>query len=90
MIYVDELREWPSGEWCHMWHANNDLEALHAFAETLGLERKWLHESRGISGFFPHYDLTPVKRKQALAYGAQPMELAEWIKGRLKDDKSPT
>ncbi|MFM2091501.1 MAG: hypothetical protein RLZZ127_1990 [Planctomycetota bacterium] len=60
-IYVDPLmatirsRKWPYDQGYHLFHINYDLEALHAFAERLGLRRQWLHAAPG----FPHYDLTP-------------------------------
>lgn len=83
MIYVDEIRDYGAkGKWCHMW-TDGDITALHLFAAAIGLKRSWLHESHGISGEFPHYDLTPPKRKLALEYGAEEMALADWIKQRI-------
>lgn len=84
MIYVDEIRDYtPKGEWCHMW-SDGDENELHAFAIVLGLQRSWVHRSRGISGEFTHYDLRPSKRKQALKYGAQFKPLKEWIMERTQ------
>jgi len=42
------------------------LEELHLFAGRLGLHRKWFQDHRRL----PHYDLTPNKRRQAVALGA--------------------
>lgn len=80
MIYVDEIRNYFSkGDWCHMW-TDGDESELHNFASQLNMHRNWVHRSKGISGEFVHYDLTPSKRKQALAKGAQFKPLKEWIK----------
>jgi hypothetical protein len=84
LIYVDELRDYPNGQWAHMWHSENDTEALHKFAARLGLKREWLHLSRGISGDFPHYDLRPSKRTRALERGAEYMPLKDWIQSRKR------
>lgn len=83
VIYVDELREYPNGKWCHMW-TDGDVEALHTFAAKLGLKREWLHESRGISGEFRHYDLRPNLRTLALECGAKYKPLKQWIAERAK------
>lgn len=69
MIFVDELREYPNrGVWCHMW-TDGDISELHAFAHKLGLKRPWLHADGG-GGRFPHYDLSPSKRRLAVKMGA--------------------
>lgn len=73
MIYVDNLIEWPTkircfreGS-CHMFARIADLEALHAFATRIGLRRAWFqHAGKGTA----HYDLTPAKRRAAVAAGA--------------------
>lgn len=82
MILVDNLRAWPtypSGHkyWAHMWHSDNDLDALDAFAERLGLKRHWRHKHEGLI----HYDLTPTKRIEALALGAVKMQVKDWLRG---------
>lgn len=82
MIYVDEIREYPSGQWAHLW-TDGSVDELHIFAQSIGLRREWFQVSRGISGEFPHYDVTPSKRKQALRQGAQYMPLKEWIMRQL-------
>lgn len=82
MIYVDEIRDYgPKGDWCHLW--SDDIEELHHFAKDLGMRRSWLHESRGLSGDFKHYDLRPSKRELALARGAVFMPFKDWIKARI-------
>jgi hypothetical protein len=71
MIMVDELRRFPGAEppfhegSCHL-TTTGTLAELHAFAERIGLRRAWFQaRSRA-----PHYDLTPRRRKAALAAGA--------------------
>lgn len=89
-IYVDDIfRATPRTaqarkhgiEWCHMMSDGN-LEELHQLAEKIGLKRSWFQFT-----VIPHYDLTPAKRKQAIAAGAierTSFELTEvrrsWIK----------
>jgi hypothetical protein len=89
MIFVDEIREYPSGQWCHMWSDASDYE-LDAFAvAALCLRTAWSHESYGASGRFYHYDLRPSKRKLALKRGAVFMPLTDWIKARLPEETRP-
>jgi hypothetical protein len=80
MIYVDPLmnhgwrlrgRFTPS---CHLWTDSEDLEELHAFAKSIGLERRWF-QSATKPRTLNHYDLTPSKRTQAIAAGAIELNL---------------
>ena len=81
-IIVDELQGWPqkaksggryfgSGKQsCHLMvepdeRGQVDLEALHAFARRIGLRREWFQPLS-----WPHYDLTPQKRAEAVRLGA--------------------
>ncbi|MBK8476991.1 MAG: DUF4031 domain-containing protein [Opitutaceae bacterium] len=88
-VYVDGLRVHRSrseparsaGErfghrWCHLW--SNDLDALHAMAEGLGMHRDWFQDRPG----FPHYDLPPFRREAALALGAVEYSLKAWLRER--------
>ena len=84
-VYVDALFEWPieltenpqarrvagytGGQWCHMWA--DTLQELHAMADKVGMRRSWFQDRQT----FPHYDLTPSKRRLAVAYGAVEQEL---------------
>ena len=79
MIYVDELRDYPScrlpsKRWCHL-ATDGDLEELHAFAARLGLQRRWFQGQ----ATHPHYDLAPSKRAQALRLGAKAVTSTELI-----------
>lgn len=82
-IYVDEIREYPSGEWCHMWTDESDT-TLDTFARKLGLNANWVHISNGISGKFRHYDLRPSKRAKAIKLGAVEKPLRQWIQERMQ------
>lgn len=75
-IVVDELQKWPTkiktfaAGSCHLMiehdeHGQLDLEGLHAFAKSIGLDRRWFQPRSS-----PHYDLNASKRKLALAMGA--------------------
>ena len=89
VLMVDRLFHLPSQDpvayevgtrnghlWCHLWCAPGSEAALHAFAERIGMRREWFQEKAD----FPHYDLTPRKRKLAVAAGARETELAEWLR----------
>lgn len=57
-------------QFCHLMveadeHGQLDLEALHKFADLIGLKRSWFQPRSS-----PHYDLTPSKRALALRVGA--------------------
>jgi len=72
MIWVDELRQWPteircfqSGA-CHLTSSTHDLDELHAFARRIGMRRSWFQDHRRL----PHYDLTPERRQRAIELGA--------------------
>lgn len=54
-------------KWCHMTVGKNDsLEELHSLASTIGLKRSYFQNH----AFYPHYDLTPSKRRLAISKGA--------------------
>lgn len=99
---VDQLTEHPAAavkgaarrcgrRWCHMTcddFSPAGLEALHCFAEGLGLRRSWFQDlRRGTNLWHPHYDLVPGKRALAVASGAVELdtrELLDWMaRGRL-------
>jgi hypothetical protein len=66
--------------WCHMIVDGPD-EELHAFAERIGMERRWAQDH----GPTLHYDLTPPRRALALRHGA--VEISEIELGSLIDRK---
>jgi len=53
-------------QWCHLFADDDDLEALHLFALSLGLKRSYFQDHR----LLRHYDLTPAKRALAINLGA--------------------
>ena len=71
MICVDPLTnteqtdKWKYGPKCHMFSDTGDLDSLHAFAKTIGLNRDWFQQTK-----YPHYDLTEAVRKYAVRNGA--------------------
>lgn len=79
MIFVDALVTHPATKdadarrvgarhghrWCHLF-TDGALEDLHTFALQIGLRRAWFQAHERL----PHYDLTPPRRKLALAAGA--------------------
>jgi hypothetical protein len=95
MIYVDELVDYPPAavpraarsygtRWCHLWTDPGNEEALHTFAAGIGMRRAWFQNRRG----FPHYDLVPGRRAVALAAGAVPSSLREWVKQQFELSKN--
>lgn len=66
-FYVDALLPalWRYRKSCHLF-TDGDLEALHAFAASLGLRRSWFQNHSRL----PHYDLTASKRALAICMGA--------------------
>jgi len=70
MIYVDQLRDclpnanWPFRKSCHLYA--DELDELNEFAQGIGLQRSWLHQSPSLI----HYDLTPRMRQRAIRAGA--------------------
>jgi hypothetical protein len=91
LIYVDDTFKWPiedtnpsarpvaakhGGRWCHLWCDPGEEDALHLLASKIGIRRQWFQRRETLS----HYDLVPSKRVLAIAYGAVPASLAEWMR----------
>lgn len=66
-VYVDEIRDYESGRWCHM--MADSTEELHQFAAGMGLRRSWADHHRGVVDIV-HYDLRPNMRALAIQLGA--------------------
>ncbi len=81
-IYVDTIRRYPSGLWCHM-ATDGPIEELHRFAERMGLSQSWLQHHRLV----PHYDLRPAGRERAIALGAIAVSSKELLR-RTRRDRS--
>lgn len=87
-IYVDPLRTYPTSmippkvlkkygrQWCHMM-TDGTSDELHTFARRLGLQQSWVQKDGKPD---EHYDLTPAKRKQAIALGAIPVSGREQVR----------
>lgn len=81
-VYVDPLAYWGwtlrghPVENCHMFTDAVDLTELHDMAVKIGMKRSWFQNKSGR----PHYDLTPARRKAAIALGAVKVGNREAIK----------
>lgn len=60
------------------------LEALHAFALSIGLRRSWFQPHK----LAAHYDLTPGKHAAALAKGAVLVDAYEQARRRIEARKA--
>ena len=81
-IYVDTIRRYPSGLWCHM-ATDGSIEELHRLAEKIGLSRSRLQHHRLV----PHYDLRPSVRERATTLGAIEVSSKELLR-RTRQDRS--
>lgn len=86
-VYVDPLMpcipspQWPYRYSCHL-VADTDHE-LHLFARRIGLRDAWFQ--RGRQGqTLPHYDLTPGRRKAAVAAGAVELTRRQMVERIMK------
>lgn len=83
MIFVDELRVWPTSircfkaGSCHLF-TDGVSEELHAFAKRLALKRSWFQHHLRV----PHYDLTPARRARAVLLGASETTARDWLRRR--------
>jgi hypothetical protein len=93
-VYVDEIREhggsktfrWPRS--CHMYA--DTLEELHAMAVAIGMMRAWFQGERAD---FPHYDLVPARRLNAIQLGALQKDkyhAVEFARSRRAADATPS
>lgn len=75
VVVVDEARlPFRGALWCHLWSA--DEVALHRLALQLELKPEWF---QGNNLRFRHYDLSPTKRKKAIALGAKEVTAYELV-----------
>lgn len=79
-IYVDTIRHYPSGLWCHM-ATDGSIEELQHFAQRIGLSRSRLQHHRLV----PHYDLRPIGRERAVALGAIEVPSKELLRRSRQD-----
>lgn len=82
-IYVDTIRHYPSGLWCHM-ATDGPIEELQRFAERIGFSRSRLQHHRLV----PHYDLRPVGRERAVALGALEVSSKKLLRRTRQDRDS--
>ena len=80
MVYVDSLRNWGwviNGRKTQSCHLIADTpDELHEIAGKIGLKRSW-YQGPGKASF-PHYDLVPSKREEALGLGTQAISRREF------------
>ena len=81
MVYVDALQEYPEKpfghrKWAHLW-ADSE-EELHAFAQSIGLQRAWFQADK----FLNHYDVVPSKWTLAWKQGAQLTTILAWLEAK--------
>ena len=77
MLYVDGMHKRMGhrfNNYCHLM-TDNGLIELHEFAEKLGVRRYFQNKPR-----YPHYDLSPNKRRLAVSLGAIEVSSEEMIK----------
>lgn len=86
-VYVDynqpclPNKNWKYKSVCRM--MADTITELNNFAISIGLQKGWFQNK---NTRFPHYDLTPNKRKLAIKYGAieiSPVGLIKYFKGKL-------
>lgn len=75
-VYVDELKKYPSGYWCHMACDSDDQTELHELAQKIGLKPEWFQEHT----VHPHYDLRGAMRRRAITAGAVAVSSFEFVK----------
>lgn len=76
MVWVDPLRDhgWRLGPSSHL--MADTPEELHAFAERVGLRRRWFQAHPRLW----HYDLTATRRERAVALGAVQLGTREAVR----------
>jgi hypothetical protein len=78
-VYVDPLlpvhsrANWRWETSCHL--MADTIEELHAFAASIGIERRWFQTRPD----FPHYDLSPDHRARAVELGAVGCSRREFV-----------
>jgi hypothetical protein len=70
--------------WCHLWCVPGAEAALHSVARRIGQKRDWFQPKPG----FPHYDLVAHLRERAIAAGAVPTSLRQWLLARRQASDS--
>jgi hypothetical protein len=88
-VYVDDLWTWPGSNcrpgtpiWCSLAVGSDDLiEELHDFAAVIGLDIDGFQNNHG----YPHYDLTPLMREEAINAGAVQLRCTELIRACRRD-----
>lgn len=72
-VYIDT----PSKGWSHL--VATDLETLHAFAQSLGIDRKRFQNKKKKDKKQPHYDVRSTSYLTAISKGAIPIKRKELL-----------
>lgn len=71
---------------CHLFSDELDLQELHELARRIGCRPEWFQDKA-----LPHYDLTLVRRQEAIGAGAVPVTRREaveiWKRRRARVDE---
>lgn len=92
MVYIDEPTQYPppsdprlieisarnGHRWSHMWTDPGSEMQLHRVARALTLRAAWFQDKPG----FPHYEVVAGRYDDAVAAGAVPTNLREWLAHR--------
>jgi hypothetical protein len=74
MIYVDSMNaKFGRMIMCHL-ISDNSIEELQNFADKIGMKREWFQ-----SKSFPHYDISLMKKKEAILLGAKEVDRRELV-----------
>lgn len=85
-VFIDDIALYPGeaidprakmykNRWSHLW-TDEKTKVLHDFAASIGLRKNWFQNKKD----FPHYDIVPSKREEAIKKGAVCVSLKEWLK----------
>lgn len=66
--YVDELRQYGNGKWCHLMSDTETIDELDEMALKIGLKLNWVQQAN--TGR-THYDLRESQRTLAIKCGAR-------------------
>lgn len=95
-IYVDKLflmtpktrqAQRHGNQWCHLFTDSDDLTELHEMAQKIGLKQSYFQNHKRKAYQFPHYDLTPTKRQLAINNGAVEIEIRDFVKTMIEQQK---
>ena len=81
-VYVDDMYLYPMGRFGRMKMSHmvaDTIEELHAMADKIGVDRKWVQRADLGKGWV-HYDISIDKRAKAIAAGAVELTMRDLAK----------